>query len=199
MKEKLLLIACTMAAAICVMVLHEFAKAVAFFCTQKGKRKFLSLLKFYKYIDPIGLIFSLATLSCFSKPYGYGIGRKKTNLAVGIAGFGSLIVMILSGTLLFRYYFSEFTYDGIYTPLKIRILYYFIYYFVIIAISMLIINFFPVSTFDGSILIAAYYPEKYFGLIYADALTKGALLVSILLGLIGNASIFIADYIMNVG
>ncbi|MBQ4521457.1 MAG: hypothetical protein IJA10_00685 [Lachnospiraceae bacterium] len=199
MKEKLLLIACTMAAAICVMVLHEFAKAFAFFCTQKDKRKFLSIFKFHRYIDPVGMIFSIATLSAFSRPYGYSIGRKKTNVVVGFAGFGSLVFMILGGVLFFRSYFAGFIYDGIYSPLETRILYYFTYYFVILAISMLIINFFPVSTFDVSILIAAYYPEKYFGLIYADMLTKGVLLVSILLGLVGNASVFIANYFMNVG
>lgn len=199
MKEKLLLIACTMAAAICVMVLHEFAKAFAFFCTQKEKGKWISIFKFHKYIDPVGLIFSLTALSSFSKPNGYSIGSKKTNIAVGFAGFGSLTLMILGGVVFFRNYFFDFTYDGVFTPLKTRVIYYFVYYFVILAISMFIINFFPVSTFDVSILIAAYYPEKYFALIYSDMLTKGVLLVSILMGLIGNASVFIANYFMNVG
>lgn len=199
MKEKLLLIACTLAAAICVMVLHEFAKAFAYFCTRDEKKNFFAMFRLYKYIDPVGIIFSLTALSAFSKPYGYSVGRKKTNAAVGFAGFGSLLLMIMGGVSFFRIYFSDFIYDGIYSPLGKRMLYYFVYYFVILAVSMLMINFFPVSTFDVAMLIAAYRPEKYFGLIYADMLTKGVLLVSILLGLVGNASVFIANYFMNVG
>ena len=199
MKEKLLLIACTMAAAACVMVLHEFAKAFAFFCTGKRKKKLVSLFQFHRYIDPIGMIFSLTSLSAFSKPSGYMVGGKKSNAAVGFAGFGSLALMILGGIIFYRSYFSDFTYDGVFTPLGTRLLYYFTYYFVILAISMFLINFFPVSTFDISMLIAAYVPERYFGLIYADALTKSVLLVSILFGLIGNASVFIANYFMNAG
>ena len=78
-------------------------------------------------------------------------------------------------------------------------LYYFVHYFVILAVSMLIVNFFPVSTFDVAMLIAAYRPEKYFGLIYADTLTKGVLLISILSGLVGKASVLVVNYFMNVG
>lgn len=188
-----------MAAATCVMVLHEFAKAFAFFCTGKRKKKFFSLFQFHRYIDPIGMIFSLTSLSAFSKPFGYMVGKKKSNAAVGFAGFGSLVLMILGGIIFYHSYFSDFAYDGVFTPIGTRIIYYFTYYFVTLAISMFLINFFPVSTFDISMLIAAFVPERYFGLIYADALTKSVLLVSILFGLIGNASVFIANYFMNAG
>ena len=44
--------------------------------------------------------------------------------AVGFAGFGSLLFMIMGGVSFFRIYFSDFIYDGIYSPLGKRMLYY---------------------------------------------------------------------------
>lgn len=67
----------------------------------------------------------------------------------------------------------------------------------IISINMLIVNLFPVSTFDMGLLIAGRSPSKYFSIIRNDFLIKILLILSILFGIIPTLGNLVVGVFVN--
>lgn len=182
-------------AAIIVMIIHELPKAIIYYVKYKDEAKgsLKYMLRLYHYIDPIGLIFSVAAYGGFSKPYLYRMKDKKLNQKLGIAGFSSLILTTCIAILVLKYYLGVF-YSGGYISYNssfsrgMLILMYFCFNVAFISIGMLIVNLFPVASFDMGNLVAGRSAAKLLEFLRKDALVKMAVVLCILLGIPGMIS-----------
>jgi len=183
-----------------VMILHEFPKAVIYSKmnpNQDTKRK-NNIYKLYHYIDPIGLILCVTNQTGFSKPYMYRIKDKKTNLILGITGFLSLIVVFTVSICILKFGVgmnSEFNYSET-TGVLPLILQCIAVYVSLISLSMLIVNLFPISTFDMGLCIAGKSPTKYFTLIRNDYFIKMLLILVILFQFVTSISTLILSALL---
>lgn len=211
MIETLLRVSAALIAAIVIMILHELPKSIIY-CVrslaewkeqpnykQKIKRTVRDICKFWKYIDPIGLLLCATTYSGFSKPYMYRMKDRKTNKIAGFTGFFILLMIAVLNTLIIRTYFlpinvNEFTIVN--DSISILVSFYFFYFMAFISINMLLINLIPISTFDMGLLIAGYSPSKYFSIIKNDHYIKMILLFTVLIGVISIISSLIMDTLL---
>lgn len=211
MIETLLRVSAALIAAIVIMILHELPKSIIY-CVrslaewkeqpnykQKIKRTVRDICKFWKYIDPIGLLLCATTYSGFSKPYMYRMKDRKTNKIAGFTGFFILLMIAVLNTLIIRTYFlpinvNEFTIVN--DSISILVSFYFFYFMAFISINMLLINLIPISTFDMGLLIAGYSPSKYYSIIKNDHYIKMILLFTVLLGVISIISSLIMDTLL---
>lgn len=95
-------IAAAVFAIILVMILHELPKAIVYNMSKGNKDSISDIFHIIRYVDPIGVIFCIATGAGFSKPYRYKIESKKQALAIGITGFGSLLLQFLVCMILYK-------------------------------------------------------------------------------------------------
>lgn len=211
MIETLLRVSAALSAAIVIMILHELPKSIIY-CVrslaewkeqpnykQKIKRTVRDICKFWKYIDPIGLLLCATTYSGFSKPYMYRMKDRKTNKIAGFTGFFILLMIAVLNTLIIRTYFlpinvNEFTIVN--DSISILVSFYFFYFMAFISINMFLINLIPISTFDMGLLIAGYSPSKYFSIIKNDHYIKMILLFTVLLGVVSIISSLIMDTLL---
>jgi hypothetical protein len=196
MKKQFLYFLATIVASCIVMILHEFPKSIIYNKMAKPNNKDGNrhIYKFYQYIDPIGLVLSVTSLSGFSRPYMYRVKDKKTNTILGITGFISLICMILFGVgtynLLYAGAFQQNIDPGF--------LYYLMESFILISCGMLIVNLFPISTFDMGLLIAGRSPITYFTIIKNDYFIKMILLLFIIMNIISTLSLYIVSSLLAI-
>lgn len=211
MKEALLSVSAALVAAIVIMVLHELPKSIIY-CIRslaewkeqpnyklRLKRTVRDICKFWKYIDPIGLLLCVTTYSGFSKPYMYRMKDRKTNKIAGFTGFFILLLIALLNTLILKTYFlpvdvDEFTVVN--NSISILTSFYFFYFMAFISVNMLLINLIPISTFDMGLIIAGYSPSKYFSIIKTDHYIKLILLFTVLLGVVSVISSLIMDTLL---
>jgi hypothetical protein len=183
-----------------VMILHEFPKAIIYSKmnpNQDPKRKY-NIYKLYHYIDPIGIILCVTNQAGFSKPYMYRIKDKKMNFILGITGFLSLLVVFAVSISVLKFVIgmnSQFNYsetDG----LGMLTLQCIVVYIALISLSMLIVNLFPISTFDMGLCIAGKSPSKYFSIIRNDYLIKMLLILVILFQVVTSISTLIMSTLL---
>ncbi|MBQ2275471.1 MAG: hypothetical protein U0L23_08415 [Lachnospiraceae bacterium] len=194
MKKKLVILLAALLVAVIISLCHELPKAFVYRMSQKKKRKMRHLFKVQHYIDPIGLLFQTICYAGFSKPYLYGIKDKKTNLLIGIVGFLSLILCACVGGGLFY-----ITVDYLNTPnLSASIywqtfIYSFSYFFMLFPITMAMVNLFPISTFDISMVIAGINLKRYFILLSHETYVKILLLLVIMYGGFKNIGVILVN------
>lgn len=178
--------------ALFLMVFHESVKVLVYLLRKKrissaniSTRK-ISPWKFWRYIDPIGLILAVTCYVPVSKPYFFRIRDKRTNLILGITGLCSLLVVFVGSILVLRLH-----YGGIAGLLQLEadgflewILPVFWRYMAILSFGMLVANLFPVSTFDMGLLVAGNSSKSYLNIIKADGTIKVILILTLLLGII---------------
>lgn len=177
---------CLLAASL-LMIVHEGAK-VWVYALYKGKdaKWKASPWKFWRYIDPIGLILSLTSSAPISKPFFFRIYDKKTNRILGIAGFLVLIAVYACSMWALRT-----VYGGLNGLARLEVsswyqgsLPLFLQYLALMSFGMLCANLFPVSTFDMGLVIAGHSSKAYLNIVKADGIIKLIFLLVLLLGMI---------------
>jgi len=177
---KLLSIAAVIIASCIVMILHEIPKTVVFFCLEKRKNLGKQLLKSYQHIDPVGLIFSIAGYSGFSKAYMLRAKKDKDNIILGMVGYITLLMMFLMGILVCKFGFGAV--DTLTNPQLLIFMSF--QYISIMSFGMFVVNLFPIMSLDMGLIIAGISREKYFSIIRTDYFLKMILILSVLLGII---------------
>lgn len=188
MIEQLIGIGMAIITGILVMILHELPKSIIY--NHLGEKKYKGIWKVYQYIDPIGLVFCITAYAGFSRPFMYRIKEKRINLILGITGFLSLVTIFIASIVVLRFQYSTKLGEG---PVQFESYIGFLnFYFwassAKISLGMILVNLFPVSTFDLGLIIAGKSPSKYFAIIRSDYFIKMILILSVMLGLISMIS-----------
>lgn len=194
MEKHLLDLGTAVVAAIIVMIAHELPKTVVYYnMDQDSKKRSLKYaLRFQHYIDPIGLIFCVATHGGFSKPYMYRIKDKKLNKALGITGYLSLTAVFSLSVLALKFIFhvttsdGAFQYDASMGYLSV-IMMYLCFNLAFISLGMFLVNLFPIATFDMGNLLAGISPVKFFEYLRKDYFMKILLIFGLILGITTSA------------
>ena len=180
-----------------VMILHELPKAMIYANTynkvNKTYRK--NILALYQYIDPIGIIFCVTQMAGFSKPYVYRLNDKKLNKTLGIAGFASLLLNFFISMILLNLmgiHFDDLSTESI--GLANNLIFSFITYLAAISMGMLLVNLFPIATFDMGMLIASQSSDMYYSIIKNDYLIKTIIILCMLLKVFPRITLVIMDY-----
>lgn len=180
-----------------VMILHELPKAIMYLLTGRHCREEdrKNIFKLHRYIDPIGLILFLVCHAGASRPYPYRLKEKDTNIAIGMVGFLTLILMIIGGCAFYNFLLMRFPVlysTDIQNPgmlLLIKMSWYFIY----ASIVLLIVNIFPTPTSDMFLLIIAMAPSKLLSLLKYDSYIKVALLLCFIFQYVQNWAVMGMD------
>ncbi len=175
-----------------LMVSHELVKVLVYrCCRQKGFAGKNSPLKFWRYIDPMGLILSVVCSVPVSKPYFFRIREKKTNLFLGIAGLFFLSMVFVASIFVLRNVYGG--YEGLKAIALLswnkRFPAMLFEYMAMLSLGMLIANLFPVSTFDMGLIIAGCSAQFYLNIIKADGVIKMIFVLTLLLNVIGYAEL----------
>ncbi len=161
-----------------VMIVHEFIKAVVYVVASGHSSKKKEIFNLIRYLDPIGLILFLTCGAGFSRPYSYTLKSRKSNLAIGAAGFLSMAVTAFVGCYL--YWSLDFSLYGA----KI-----FVYYTVMFSVALFMVNLVPIITSDMALVILAVAPGRLITLIKNEAFIKGLLVLLIILGVAHTATV----------
>lgn len=194
--EQLFYAAMGILAAAFVMIIHESMKALIYFCIYGNihKARLKSILRLYRYIDPIGLIFAAAAYAGFSKPYPYGIINKKSSFFIGTVGFLSLLFvfftsLLLLGTMSFPMELALVGRKGALSVSQtVRVLlmgvpYFFCFFTCVSSLGMFVANLFPIASFDMGMVIAGKSTEKYKSILINDYLIKVIFILTIVIRL----------------
>ncbi len=183
-----------------VMVLHELPKSMIYANTYNKVNKTYkkSILALYQYIDPIGLIFCVTQMAGFSKPYVYRLNDKKLNKTLGIVGFASLLLVFFVSTIILNIMGMGLAED-IPTEsigLAYNLIFSFFTYLATISMGMLLVNLFPVATFDMGMIIASQSSDMYNLIIKNDYYIKIIIILCMLLRVFPRAILVIMDYFL---
>ena len=186
-------------AAILVMIVHDFTKAISYLCYVKIYNKKYNknlicpgVFKLYRYIDPVGLVLAVTNYTAFSKPYPYIIKSKKAALIIGILGYLSIGILFILAIVGHNYILPVVQLHE-YAIFILHGLLEFIAYF---SIMMFIANLFPIVSFDMSLLISALSPINYVKLYKFDLFYKLSFIVLSLLGVFTVAGVYITTYFL---
>lgn len=189
---------CLLAAAV-LMVLHEGIKVLAYAAYKGKEAKWkASPWKFWRYIDPVGLILSLTSAAPVSKPFFFRIYDKKTNRILGFSGFLLLIAVFVGSMSVLCFFYGGM--EGL-TRLEIagwwqKVPPLFFQYLALMSFGMLAANLFPISTFDMGLVIAGYSSKAYLNIVKADGVIKMILLLALLLDMVRYAGLRIMIWIL---
>lgn len=183
------ILVCIFCAAL-LMVYHELLKAAVYVVLRKKqgiyKKPSSKVLWIWKYIDPIGLIFSVCCFVPISKPHMFRIRDKKTNLILGLVGFMSLIFAFVGSVVCLHIFYGGL--EGIKANADSDMLYkigkLFWLFLAMLSFNMFIANMFPVSTFDMGLIIAGFSSRHYLQIIKSDSHIKLIFLLTLFLDLI---------------
>lgn len=196
--EYMVEIASILTASVLAMILHEFPKAVMYLLTGRHCKKEdrLGIFKLYQYIDPVGLLLFLVCHAGASRPYPYRLKEKDTNIAIGMVGFLTLIVMVLGGYAVYESVVLKIpaVNSGEELGYALTFLMKTSWYFIYAAFVLLIVNFFPTVTSDMFLLIVAIAPSKLISLLKYDSLIKSAILLCFVFQYIQNAALMGMDF-----
>lgn len=195
--EYVLEIAAILLASALVMILHELPKSIMYVLTSRHCRKEdrFHIFKLHQYIDPIGMIMFVICHAGASRPYPYRLKEKDTNIAIGMIGFLSLIVMILGGYIIYLQILTRFPIvfnvgaenPGMYLLVK------FSWYFIYASIALFIVNLFPTATSDIFLLIVAVAPSKLVSLLKYDSVIKVIMFMFFIFQYIQSWSLTVMD------
>lgn len=199
-------------AACCLMIFHESIKVLVYILCRKPdsagtlspksdsseqnlpgsdlqRRKLffrVSPWKFWRYVDPIGLILAVTCYVPISKPYFFRIREKRTNLILGITGL-CFLAAVFGGSLWLIWDW----YGGIQGLNQLVVTNYwdqlspiFLQYMALLSFGMLVANLFPISTFDLGLVVAGISAKAYLGIIKGDGTIKIIFIITLLLGII---------------
>ncbi len=182
-----------------LMVFHELIKVLIYWCCKKNNFEGrISPWRFWRYIDPVGLILSLVCNVTVSKPYFFRIREKKTNLLLGLTGLFSLLLVFVVSIWLLRGNCGGA--DGLKAvaslPLSKRLFQLVTEYTAILSLGMFFANLFPISTFDMGLIIAGTSAQSYLNIIKADGVIKMIFVLTLLLNVIGYGVLRIVEFLL---
>ncbi len=203
MKEQLIIssskIIVAIVAAIIVMIVHDFTKAIAYMCYIKiYNKKYNKLIicpgifKIHRYIDPVGLILAVTNYSVFSKPYPYVIKSKKAALIIGILGYASLGILFTLAIIGHNYILPTLAIHKYANFILHGLLEFTAYY----CVMMFLANLMPIISFDMSLIISAIAPINYIKLYKFDLFYKLTFIVLSLLSVFTVAGVYITTHFL---
>lgn len=189
-------------AAFIVMIVHELCKSIAYAIyiriynkKYNKKEKCVGVFKLHRYIDPIGVIFAATSNGIFSKQYPFVIRSRKASFLIGLAGYLSMIALFLVTIFIYRAFFGH----DIVLDRDQMVLYYlikgtkyimeFVAYF---SATLFLVNLFPISTFDVSLIVATLSPMVYLKIRKYDIFFKLIFFILSLIGVFSTMGMFIA-------
>lgn len=189
--------------AMIVMVLHELPKSIVYCARNKSADHNHTIWKVWHYIDPVGLIFSVTNYSGFSKAYMFRVRNKTTNVWLGITGYLSLITMFMTGIIVLRCQYGGLSGIQEIGTGEFSLFYYagcvFWQCLCLNSMGMLLVNLFPISTFDMGLLIAGAFPSKYMALLQSDVMYKIAVILLIVLDVFRYLSVWLTQFLLITG
>lgn len=142
--------------------------------------------KFWRYVDPIGLILAVTCYVPVSKPFFFRIREKRTNLILGLTGL-CFLSAVFGGSLWLLWDW----YGGIQGLNRLVVTDFwellppiFLQNMALLSFGMLVANLFPISTFDLGLVVAGISAKAYLGIIKADSTIKIIFILTLLLGII---------------
>ena len=170
-------------AAIIVMVFHEFSKTFVYALYMKKEKlnyKQYSFFKFWKYIDPIGVILAVVGCGIFSKQYPYLIKSKRAAIGIGLTGYLSMFLLAIMSTISYNNFLTFLKINSYlnlgdlnqhYMLLAVGFLY-ILQYTAIFSMTMIGVNLFPLTSFDISLILAGCAPNIFSKIRKYDAVLK---------------------------
>lgn len=199
LKEKLLIVLIYIIAAMCVMIIHEFVKSVIYYIYVKREEPHQStkgIFNIFRYIDPIGVIFSAARVGIFSKQYPYLIKSRKVAVSIGIAGYSSMVLTFLSSIMGYKLsYVSNPHLDEV--GFSSMFFHYFWMCMAFFSLMMMIINFFPIVSFDITLILGACARSVYMYVKMHDRIFKGLFLILSFFGVFQNIALVLMMIIIK--
>lgn len=196
--EYIIEITAILTASALAMILHEFPKSVMYLLTGRHCKPEdrLKIFKLHRYIDPVGWLLFLICHAGASRPYPYRLKEKDTNIAIGMTGFLTLVLMILGGYALYGWVILKIpaVASGESLGYGMTFLVKSSWYFIYAACVLLIVNVFPMVTSDMFLIIVAIAPSKLISLLKYDSLIKTALLLCFIFQYVQNAALTGMDY-----
>lgn len=202
--EMLAKIGMCLLAALFVPVVHEMVKTFVYMGLRLKNpsdepENFRDAFKVHKYIDPVGVIFSMIAYAGISKPYRYRLKEQREYLVLGITGFLTLACLCVGSVLWLRIEFGGM--EGLLALENTKIgmamlLSLFLQYVFVISAGMGIVNLFPISTTDMGFLVAGASMPKYFLCILADARVKLLFFLVVILGIIRIITLYILQILL---
>lgn len=148
-----------------VMPLHEFAHGFVAYKLGDNTAKNMGRLRFSPtaHIDPVGALMILLVGFGWAKPVPVN-PRNFKNPKVGmaltaLAGPVSNILAAVVGAVLY-YINAVLAVNGIIPATVYNLLYYFLWYFISVNISLAVFNLVPIPPLDGSKILFAFLPDK---------------------------------------
>ncbi len=189
-------------AAFFVMIIHELCKSIAYAIYIKiynkkynKKEKCEGLFKVHRYIDPVGTIFAATSNGIFSKQYPFVIRSRKASFLIGLAGYVSMALLFLVTIVCYRTFFGH---DIVLSDDQM-VLYYlikgtkyimeFVAYF---SATLFLVNLYPISTFDISLIVATFSPMVYLKIRKYDIFFKLIFFILSLIGIFSTFGMYIA-------
>lgn len=201
LKSLALLIIAFIAAAI-VMILHELIKAIAYSIYIKIYNKKYNqneectdVFKIHRYIDPIGIILAITHNGILSKQHSFVIRSKKASFLIGLIGYITLALTFIISVIIYRSIFLDtiiLPTDNIYIGYIVKSLKILIEYISLYSITLLIVNLYPIATFNSSLIIATISPNAYLTIRKFDLFIKLGFLILALSGVFSTAGVIIA-------
>lgn len=187
-------------AAVSIMILHEFPKAVVYQFRNPRKVPLKKLFLVTNYIDPVGLMFCTITNAGFSKPYRFKFESKKKALLLGVTGYVSLIVCFLVGLLTYRILFTGIDIEMVLASnsYSLKFTYWFVCFFILNSIGMFVVNLFPIASFDMGLCVAGVSLLGFIAMIRKDTVMKILLFFVLYLESIPNTAIHLVNKLFQI-
>ena len=190
-------------AAIIVMIIHEFTKAMAYSIYIRIYNKKYNkeepckgIFKFHRYIDPVGVIFAATNNGIFSKQYPFVIRSKKASLIIGIAGYVSLAITFIIASICYRIFFGH---DITFADNELALYYvvkcakYLVEYIAFFSATLFSVNIYPMATFDIALIIAGTSPIAYIKIRKYDIFYKLIFIIMSLIGIFSTIGVVITS------
>lgn len=192
-----------------VMIVHEFFKSLVYCVYVKKYEPTIEtkgLFRIWRYIDPIGVIFSFCNLGVYSKQYPYIIKSRKAAVTIGLTGYMSMFVTFIVAIIKCRSYglkpdellcnvgiygiANQLKHNGVSNLEDMGLMNWSMQYFwcfvAFFSVLMLIINLFPIVSFDITLILGVFARNLYYGVKKNDLFIKGLFIVLSVLSVFVN-------------
>lgn len=198
--NKLIYIVITLVSGILLMIIHELPKNIAYYIIRckEGKKKPKNLFYFWKNIDPVGIITTIAMYTPFSKQYKYTISNKKTSLTLGITGLTTLIITQISSIVVLKIFFKDYLLQqDIVTQGTNYYIYLVVLNFSILCMTMILVNLFPVTCFDMGLILLGSNSKHRGTVIVFDGILKLIFFFMVVLRVFLNSATIITNILIS--
>ena len=204
-RESVIVLLITLPVVLITISVHEFSHA--FIANKLGDPTARNLgrmtLNPVKHIDPIGFICMILLHFGWAKPVPvnarYFKNPKKGMAVTALAGPISNIIMMIIGGLMFEFYgLIPAPESGTFIYNLWVVGYNFFWYFPVLNIYFAVFNFLPIPPLDGSRILFALLPDKYyFGIMKYERIIMMVFLILLVTNILTIPIAFVADNILD--